>query len=122
MNLNEVTVDDGSARLGEGNVPLSREIASAASQQDTDRILLGVRPENVAVVGEADEGLPATVTLVEALGADSYVHAKLDGGDAELVARSEGRSRARVGDAVHLQPDPDHLFAFHPESGERLAA
>jgi hypothetical protein len=44
-----------------------------------------VRPDNVAVVGEGDEGLPATVTLVEA-----------------------------------LRPDPDHLFAFHPEAGERL--
>jgi multiple sugar transport system ATP-binding protein len=120
MNLNETPVDDGSVRLGDGTIPLPRDIADAASKEGADRLLLGVRPENVAVVGEDDDGLPATVTLVEALGADSYVHAKLDSGDAELVARYEGRSRARVGDAVSLRPDPDHLFAFHPESGERL--
>jgi len=107
-------------RLGEGTIPLPRKLADAASERGADRVLLGVRPEHVAVVGEDDEGLPAAVTLVEALGADSYVHAKLDGSEAELVARYEGRSRARVGDAVNLRPDPDRLFAFHPETGERL--
>jgi multiple sugar transport system ATP-binding protein len=121
MNLNETTVEEGGARLGEGTIPLPREIADAASQRGADRVLLGVRPEHVAVVDEEeDEGLPATVTLVEALGADSYVHAKLDSGEAELVARYEGRSRARVGDAVRLRPNPDRLFAFDPETGERL--
>jgi multiple sugar transport system ATP-binding protein len=99
---------------------LPRSIADAVSQRGAERVLLGVRPEDVDVVGEGDEGLPATVTLVEALGADSYVHAKLDPGEAELVARSKGRSRTRVGDAVHMRPDPDRLFAFHRETGERL--
>ena len=59
--------------------------SAGAAPQRSARAVPDVRPDNVAVVGEGDEGLPATVTLVEA-----------------------------------LRPDPDHLFAFHPEAGERL--
>ena len=38
-------------------------------------VTLGVRPEAFKVVAENDQGVPATVDVVEELGADAFVYA-----------------------------------------------
>jgi multiple sugar transport system ATP-binding protein len=69
---------------------------------------------------DAGEGIPAEVVLVESLGADSYVHAALDGSDASFVARTEGYDSRRPGTNVRLRIDPSKIYAFDPETEERL--
>ena len=73
---------------------------------------VGVRPEAVRVErmeagGEAGKGgLPATVDLVEPLGAETVVHAVLDQMNVPMVARVAGDAPPlRHGERVRLVPD-----------------
>ena len=122
MNLRMVSVDNGTARISGTTVPLPREISSAAAEQGIDKVLLGVRPESLDVAG-SDDGFPVTVSVIEELGADAYLFGQLDGEDDEVVARVDGRDHPRAGEKVHLRiRDGAEVHAFHPKTGERLAA
>jgi ABC-type sugar transport system ATPase subunit len=79
---------------------------------DTEAVTMGIRPEDVAVVGPDDSsGLPGRVDLVEKVGAEQYLSIVLDGGAACMV-RASLRVAAREGDAIRLKfaPEAIHLF------------
>ncbi len=50
------------------------------------------------------------VTLVEELGADTFVYGTTPDGVNELVARSRGFTSPRVGDTVHVDPQRTYVF------------
>ncbi len=118
MNLVEVRVSEGTLRFGATRLPVPRE---AAAEADADRVTLGIRPEDLRLVGEG-EGVPARVTLVEALGADAYLYctAEVDGVEHELLARVEGRNPPKADSTVHLAPTAEHLHLFSVATGQRL--
>ena len=89
-----------------------------------DGVTLGVRPEAMRVLRDADE-LPAgwvlregTVELVEELGSESYIYASSEG--ARLVARLGDRDVPERGARVRLAFDPGAAHRFDRQSGERL--
>jgi multiple sugar transport system ATP-binding protein len=118
MNLIRVPVSDGRVRLGGESLPLPRRLAEAA-ELGTE-IIVGIRPEHVTVQDPSGEGIPGEVVLVESLGADSYVHASLEGLDAKFVARTEGYDSRTPGSNVRLRIDPERMFGFDAETEERL--
>ena len=76
---------------------------------------VGVRPEHVrveALEGEDGRGLPATVDLVEPLGAETIVHAVLDQRGVAVTARVPGHAAVRHGDRVRLVPDMEKASFF----------
>ena len=77
-------------------------------------VLLGVRPEHLAV---DPSGVPVEVVVVEPTGADTQIFCKLAGTDVTAVVRE--RHAFRPGEAVRLRPQLTYLF--DPSSGARLA-
>jgi multiple sugar transport system ATP-binding protein len=75
---------------------------------------LGVRPEHV-ILGA--DGEPGTVTLVEPVGSEAYVH--LDVGGQILVARVPTESRPEPGVLLGVSVDPAHVHAF-ATTGDRI--
>ncbi|MDO5317807.1 MAG: sn-glycerol-3-phosphate ABC transporter ATP-binding protein UgpC [bacterium] len=86
---------------------------------------VGVRPEHVKVEkGEwgdlkalrdgtvAVKGLPATVDLVEPLGAETIVHAVLDQRKTPMIARVPGDASVRHGERVLMVPDMETAVYF----------
>ncbi len=75
-------------------------------------LALGLRPEDVTLMGNADWGLamPGRVTAVEYLGADAIVSAAV--GDSTVAVRSPGTVRIHTGETVRLtwRPTAQHLF------------
>ena len=84
-------------------------------------VMLGVRPEHITVLAAggaegngprcADSTLTRTVSLVERLGEQSYLHcSEADG--ATLLVKLQGNTLLRSGEMVRLAPDPAscHLF------------
>ena len=118
MNLLTGRVVDGAAEIGQLRLALSPAQQAAMS---SDRIVVGVRPEGLAV-GTASGGLPAVITLVEELGSDSFLYceASIDGVPTPLTVRSEGLSAARARDDVTLSPRPGALHLFDESTGLRL--
>ena len=62
------------------------------------------------------------MTLVEELGADALLHVRLAEDGDLIVARTEGRRTPPPGQQVTFRVQPEDIFAFHPETGARLAA
>jgi len=80
--------------------PLSRQAADAAGRE----VVLGLRPEDIgsAAAEAAPDGshLTATVDVVEPMGAESYVHARV--GDTPFVARVDAHRSFQVGREVSM--------------------
>ncbi|MGB9183800.1 MAG: ABC transporter ATP-binding protein [Solirubrobacteraceae bacterium] len=120
MNLIRLPLSDGAVRLGGQTLKVPERIAKAAGERSAKEIIVGMRPEHVTVADGSGDGVPGEVVLVESLGADSYVHAAIEGTDTKFVARTEGYDSRTPGTNVRLRIDADRMFAFDAESEERL--
>ena len=110
MNLiNAGITSDGVAMKG-FTLPAERDaLARAAS----DRVLVGFRPEDLHL---ADDGIEMTVSLVENLGADTFIYgtATNDRGESvDLVAR--GKATPAIGTVVKVSPARTYIFDVEGE-------
>ena len=115
MNLLRARVEGGQARAGGATLSLPPAGAGLAAGRE---IVWGVRPEHVELAdgpGEAE----VVVDLVEALGADTLVHARLADGD-PLTLRLPGSTRVRERDRLSLRLPRAALHVFDAGSGRRL--
>ncbi len=119
MNLCDCTLAaNGDADLGGAAIQLSRELLARARAGAT--LKFGVRPENVALTspGSSAQRVPATVSLLEPLGAETLVTVRI--GSHELVARGPATFRQPPGSAVDVYLQPQHLHLFDAASGLAL--
>jgi len=88
-------------------LPLTEAWTAALRNCPAATLLYGLRPEHVRL---AAEGLPGNLSMIEPTGPDTYLTVQTAQG--KIIIRSPGDLQARVGDAVHLQWDPQsaHLF------------
>ena len=78
-------------------------------------VWLGVRPEHIVTDGQ---GMPAQVDIVEPMGADTLVWARL--GDQSVRVRTGGQSGLRSGDMINLGFQPDRASLFDLNTEQRL--
>src|SRR5690242_16963022 len=120
MNLLEGVADEhGDVRLGKFTVPVD----PTAERKMKGKVTVGVRPENWRLVNAEDGGLPVTVTVVEELGADSFVYGTCDveGTPSNVIVRISGRHHPAKGETLYVTTDPHHVHVFDTETGERLS-
>ena len=116
MNLVSAQLADGHADLGDG----LRLRLPAPLDRHSGRLTLGVRPENLRLAPQpGDLALPATVSLLEPLGAETLVTARL--GAVDMVARLPAQFREAPGTRFTLHVQPAHLHLFDPETGDARA-
>jgi multiple sugar transport system ATP-binding protein len=117
MNLVEVRVVEGYAVVGGVRIPVPSGPQGARAE-----VTLGIRPEAFRLVPDGQGGLPIEVTLVEELGADSYVHgfADVDGRRQPMIVRADERGRVHKGDVVRALPETSRVHLFDTGSGARL--
>jgi len=88
---------------------------------DASRYIVGIRPEHLML--ESTAAVRATVSLVEHLGHETLVHARITDRDEvpAVVARLEANGSAPgVGDEVGLAFPATHLHRFDPETSRRI--
>ncbi|NUP13118.1 MAG: ABC transporter ATP-binding protein [Polyangiaceae bacterium] len=82
-------------------------------------VIVGLRPEDVAVESEASNGaVEAVVTVVEPVGSETWVTCAV--GDETLVGRAPPRFAQKRGDRVSLRFDPARAHHFDEKTGRRL--
>ncbi len=98
--------------------------AAALQPYDGQTLTLGIRPEHLNVSAAAPKNLPIQVELVEALGSETVVAAKLVGSspDAPLLqARIEPDRVVSLGEQLWLSLAPDKIHLFDATTGQAIA-
>jgi len=122
MNLVQGVVTEDGVRVGTASLAATHGLRAQPGHQLT----VGLRPESLEL-GGADGGIPAIVSLVEELGAEAFVHAKIDGDEAAtgltsaaVIARVEPRLAPAKGERIRLRPKPGAMLFFDAATGERI--
>ena len=122
MNLIDALVTERGIQVGTALLPtpvgLPARVGSA--------VTVGLRPE-VLDCAEPSDGIPATVHLVEELGAEAYVHASIDSGSdtaglssSTVVARVEPQLAPEKGRHIGLRAKPGSMLFFEAATGARI--
>ena len=116
MNLVDCDVAGGRADVGGVALTLPANLAAAAGP-----CTLGLRPENLTLAPQspADLALPATLSLLEPLGAETLITVRI--GAAQMMARVGASFRQPSGAALTLHVDPRHLHLFNRQTGLTLS-
>jgi multiple sugar transport system ATP-binding protein len=120
MNLLEGKATGGQVSIGGYKVPVD----PTAERKMEGNVTVGVRPENWRVLGDQEEeGFPIKITVVEELGADSFVYGTSDveGVPSTVIVRVSGRKHPQKGEVLHVTTDPEHVHVFDTDTGERLS-
>jgi len=124
MNFLQATVGEGGRELlGKGfRLPVVARQQPALAGRGGARVVVGVRPENVIPPGRTARGvtvpLPVTVEIVEPLGDEVVVHARL--GEESLVFKQDPHRSTSSGDAFDVSVELDVLHLFDAETEARL--
>ena len=119
MNLFTVPVGIGGIELGGIRIP-----PPSAANLDADEVVVGVRPEDLAIVDDRSvpQSLPVDVDVVEELGSDAFLYGRTElfGDEVSLVARADWRYPPHKGDRLSLAFDVSRVHLFSTITGRRL--
>lgn len=97
----------------DGGATIKLDKAGAA---DGARVILGVRPEHLAVTSD---GIDATVLVVEPTGSEILAVVKM--GDQEMQCLFRERLALTPGQTIRIAPQPGMTHLFDEASGKRIA-
>ncbi len=122
MNLADCTLHSGRADLGGAQITLPPELAARVASRPggSAKLKFGIRPENITLArqSQSDLEVPAEVSLLEPLGAETLVSLKI--GATEMVARCNASFRDAPGTRLPVHMNPRHLHLFDAASGDAL--
>jgi multiple sugar transport system ATP-binding protein len=124
--MNTVTGDVASADGGVGVripgsvVELPGALGAAVQSRSLERVVLGVRPEDLTL----DEAGPikATVSVIESLGHERHVICRLEDGQLIIVRQAANVSPPAEESEIRLAADGARVHVFDAESEERVDA
>ncbi|MEM0044012.1 MAG: ABC transporter ATP-binding protein [Sulfolobales archaeon] len=91
-----------------------------AKRLNSDRVTIGVRPENIDLSRErsGDDSIPSRVVIVERLGSEQIIHLTPLEGD--VIIKTRGRSDLMLspGDEVFIRIDWSKVLYFDSKSGD----
>jgi multiple sugar transport system ATP-binding protein len=91
-------------------------LTSAPAGSEGRAALYGIRPEHLELGGK---GIKAEVSVVEPLGSETQLFAKLGG--QKIVGVFKQRLKAKPGEAIAMSPNPEAVHLFDAETGKRMA-
>ena len=146
----KVSVNKNSIKLNFGNdhIDYKGDKLEKLKVFENKEIVMGIRPEafedgNYANTSEYSESIKVSVSLLEQLGSDSYIHFYKDikpvqteaieeiladegedisvlGDNTKFIARINPNSTVVEGEEIELKIDPSKLHFFDPETGDAL--
>jgi len=144
MNFFPATLTDVGVRLPMGEITLTQEVHDMLDKHPKpNNVIVGIRPEHLEDASLIDTYqriralvFEVKVDVVESLGAEKYVHFKIEGasaqsaqlaaaaesevGENEFVARVSTESKVTPGQTVELAFDTSKIAIFDADSGVNL--
>ena len=121
MNFVEGEVDFAHGRFSAKGVSiaLNEEQLRRLKNQNAQEVVVGIRPEHIAIdPGHHEDEIGATIYVTELMGNETFVFLKV--GDNKLIARAPADFRADVDKQVKLHFAIDKLHFFNPATQQRL--
>ena len=145
-----IGVKNSSIQLSFGNdqIDYNGEKLNELKAFENKEIVMGIRPEafedgNYANESEFSESIKVSVSLLEQLGSDSYIHFYKDikpvqteaieeiladdgedisilGDNTKFIARINPNSTVAEGEEIELKIDPSKLHFFNPDTGDAI--
>ena len=109
-----VFAEDGKVRL---EMPGAPEIAVETRGRSGQAVIVGMRPEHLAIGEAAGSTISAEIDAVEQTGSSCYLFTK---GEPEVLVTTEGTTSIKAGDRIDLSIAPGQVHLFDPESGLAL--
>jgi ABC-type sugar transport system ATPase subunit len=124
MNLVEADLrsfGDGMASVVLAGQEVALGVDPAVSRLKPSKVTVGIRPRAFTVSQDkARDTIEAQAELIEPMGAETLIHARTGlGSDIRVVVPRE--KRVKVGEAMHLRPDPRQTHVFG-EDGRAVRA
>jgi multiple sugar transport system ATP-binding protein len=124
MNFVTVTTAGGEIMMGKSRLSLAGEPAKVvAAQTPGADLTIGFRPEHLELAngtGDSAMRFPAVVDVVEYMGNEELIHARVEGND--IVAILPSDKKVKTGDQVELAVPLNRLFVFDPASEKALVS
>ena len=113
---------DGSLRMSEKDISFALEgrQASALKALGTDRVVLGIRPEDIEVIRGRKPGncYESIVYFMQSMGAEDILNLKF--GDMVIRAVVPPNLETKIGETVYANVNIARAHLFDPQSEERL--
>ncbi len=127
MNFITGKIDAGKTprfKAGSLEVPVPPATAKKLKTRDRNEIILGVRPEHLALAENAkpkrgSKAQPVTVDVVEPIGNETLIY--LRDGDIPLCVRRTEAVRVKSGQRIGVIFDPAKILFFDSKTEERVA-
>jgi multiple sugar transport system ATP-binding protein len=118
----EVKKENGKIRIDAGDfqIQIPNELAENLKPYAGKKLLVGIRPEDLEYQPAAEEknNIKAVVQVIEPLGAEIHLHVGTN--SHQFIARVSPKWEFRLGNEIHLKPDPSKIKFFDTESEERI--
>ena len=114
MNLIDGAVQDGHFVTTGG----TRLIGVTA--EDRDRVILGVRADDMGVFPEGEGDIDVRIYAFENTGEATLL--TVQWGQQRVIAKGDRHLRKEQDDMVSISFNPEHLYLFDPETGHRISA
>jgi multiple sugar transport system ATP-binding protein len=115
MNLLKGKIKSGTKPSFVTDDGVTLPLAKAPKASDGMPAVYGIRPEHLELGGK---GVKAEVSVLEPMGSETQVFAKLGG--QKIVGVFKQRLKAKPGDMLALTPQPGAMHLFDATSGQRL--
>jgi multiple sugar transport system ATP-binding protein len=125
MNFIPATVTEGGAGLAASGfkLPVPPAWRAATDSHEGQKVVLGIRPENVREEARGEPGdtakVKARVDFVEPLGHEVIVHTRV--GDDVLVAKVDPHRAPEMGSDIELEVELPALHLFDASTEQRLS-
>ena len=91
------------------------------SKYSNAEVILGIRPEDLALADSDHDNRNLTTKLVEHLGSDTLVHGHFGEDQTDMTIRLAGIQHFGVGEVLPMHIEPDKIHLFDPETEQRLS-
>jgi len=120
MNFYNGQFAEGIFQNADFNLPMKGYEFAVANPSATEAVI-GIRPEHIAT-GALVDAMPVTMTvdveIVEPMGSDTLVYAKIGGSTVRI--RMDGQAKVKPGDALPVGIDPSRASLFDKQTEQRL--
>ena len=94
--------------------PLPSKLTGPAVSSGKTEVVLGIRPEEITIATREGSGTLATIDIIEPMGSLNIVYASA--GVTRVVATTPPDFFPPLGSRVWLQPQPERMLLFDPET------